>query len=233
MPASETIHIVHRGLFPVGACLLLLPLAALGCNLKPEPIPPFEIVVRVSSDPGHPLPGATVMKGGKEGPQTGIDGKVSVKIAGMEGETVDLMIRCPADYVSPTRPISVLLRRNTGTKLPEYETACPPAMRHLVVAVRADNGGNLPVKVLDRVVGYTDPNGAFTYALPLRPGDGIEMVLDTTNAPLLSPKNPSTLLTMKAYDDVVTFDQKFQVAEVKKVYKAKQRPVAIGPRRGW
>jgi hypothetical protein len=201
--------------------------------MKPEPVPPFEIIVHVVSDPGHPLPGAIVMKGGKEGPSTGSDGKVNVKIGGQEGESVDLMIKCPADYVSPTRAISVLLRRNTGTKLPEYDASCPPAIRHMVVAVRADNGANLPVKVLDKIVGYTDGAGAFTYALPLRPGDGVEMVLDTTNFPLVTPKNPSKLLTMSPFDDVQTFDQKFQVAEVKKVYHVKARPQAIGPRRGF
>ena len=224
-----------RGLARAAVCPLSLSFAmgGSGCNLQPPPAPPFEIVVNVSSDRGHPLPGAVIMKGGKEGPSTGADGRVSVKIAGVEGETVDLMVKCPADYVSPTKAIAVALRRVSGSKLPEYEASCPPAVRHMVVAVRADNGGNLPVKVLDRVVGYTDPNGAFTYALPLRPGDGVEMMLDTSGNPLLSPKNPSTMLTMKPYDDVVTFDQKFQVAEVKKVYHVKQRPVAIGPRRGF
>jgi hypothetical protein len=212
---------------------LLLPLAFVGCNLKPEPVPPFEIMVSVASDPGHPLPGAIVMKGGKEGPSTGTDGKVLVKIGGQEGESVDLMIKCPADYVSPTRPISVLLRRNAGSKLAQFEASCPPAIRHMVVAVRADKGGNLPVKILDRIVGYTDAEGAFTYALPLRPGDGVEMVIDTSSNPLISPKSPSALFTMKPYDDVLTFDQKFTVAEVKKVYKARARPVAIGPRRGF
>jgi hypothetical protein len=41
------------------------------------------------------------------------------------------------------------------------------------------------------------------------------------------------MLTMKAYDDVLTFDQKFQVAEVKRVRAKPPRiPQAIGPRRG-
>ena len=200
--------------------------------MKPEPPAPFEILINVTSD-RRPLPGAVIMKGGKEGPSTGTDGKVSVKIGGQEGESVDLTVKCPADYVSPSKPISVLLRRNTGAKLPEYEASCPPAIRHLVVAVRADNGANLPVRVLDKVVGYTDGAGAFTYAVPLRPGDGIEMMLDTSANSLLSPKNPSKNFPMASYDDVMTFDQKFQVAEVKKkAAPRKQVPIAIGPRRG-
>jgi hypothetical protein len=220
-----------RELCVVGALASLLP----GCNLaKVEAQAPFEVVIHVVSDPGHPLPGAIVMKGGKEGPQTGTDGRVTVPIPGQEGEQVDLTIKCPSDYVSPTKPITVLLRRYVGTKLPEFEAACPPAVRHMVVAIRADNGPNLPVKILDKVVGYTDAAGAFTYALPLRTGDGIEVMLDTSGAPRLSPKNPSKPLTMAAYDDILTFDQKFQVAEEKHVYRRKQVPVEIkGPHRGW
>jgi hypothetical protein len=70
-----------RELSIVGLSLALVP----ACNLKPDPVAPFEVVVSVMSDPGQPLPGAIVMKGGKEGPQTGADGKVTVKIAGQEG----------------------------------------------------------------------------------------------------------------------------------------------------
>jgi hypothetical protein len=112
-------------------------------------------------------------------------------------------------------------------------------VRHLVVAVRAENGPNLPVKILDRIVGRTDANGAFTYALPLRPGDGVDLMLDTTGIDRITPKNPSTSIVMKPYDDVVTFDQKFQWADVKKVYVAGPvRPTAIvqrsaGPHRGF
>jgi hypothetical protein len=211
---------------------LLAPLLV-SCSLKADPAAPFELSIHVQSDPGHPLPGAIITKGGKEGPSTGIDGKVNVKIAGQEGESIDLMIKCPPDYISPTKPISVSLRRIVGGKLPEYEASCPPAVRHLVVAVRADNGPNLPVRILDRVVGRTDVNGAFTYALPLRPGDGVELTLDTTGIDRITPKNPSTAIVMKPFDDVVTFDQKFQwAAESKKVYKPFNRPIQIGPRRG-
>jgi hypothetical protein len=218
------------------ALIGLLALPFISC--KPEPAPPFEISIRVLSD-GHPLPGAVITKGGKDGPATGPDGKVVVKIPGQEGEVVDLMVRCPPDYISPTKALGAGLRRITDGRLPEYEISCPPAVRHLVVAVRAENGPNLPVKILDRIVGRTDANGAFTYALPLRPGDGVDLMLDTTGIDRITPKNPSTSIVMKPYDDVVTFDQKFQWADVKKVYVAGPvRPTAIvqrsaGPHRGF
>jgi len=218
----------------LGAPLLFaLPAGTDGCNLKPEPPAPFEILINVTSD-RHPLPGAVIMKGGKEGPSTGTDGRVSVKIGGQEGESVDLTVKCPADYVSPTKPISVLLRRNGGGKLPEFDASCPPTIRHLVVAVRADNGANLPVRILNQEVGRTDGAGAFTYVKALRPNEGIEMTIDTSSNPRLSPKSPSKSFTMAGFDDVMTFDQKFDQAPPPRppVVRGPQRPIQIGPRRG-
>jgi hypothetical protein len=213
------------------------------CNaFKTAPPAPFDIVVRVESDPGHPVAGAALIKAGNVGPSTGPDGSVQVKIGGLEGETVDLSVRCPAGFVSPLRPLSVLLRRNVGGKLPEYKTECPPEVRHMVIAVRADNGANLPVKVLNQLVGYTDGAGSFTHTVTLKPGDGVDMTIDTSNHPLLSPQNPSRTLTMAPHDDVVTFDQKFDVAVIKKPYipptfagclgSSCKHPVSGGPHKG-
>jgi hypothetical protein len=212
----------------------LVALPFVGC--KPEPPAPFDIAIKVLSD-GHPLPGAVILKAGKEGPATGPDGRVVVKIPGQEGEVVDLMVRCPADYVSPKTPIPAGLRRIANGKLPEYEASCPPAVRHLVIAIRADQGPNLPVKILDHVVGKTDVNGAFTYALPLRPGDGVDLTLDTDGIDRITPKNPSAQIVMSQFDDVVTVNQKFEWAPPKVVVvHGPPRPTAIpsmGPRRGF
>ena len=121
--------------------LVAVPLLAgmASCNpLQLTPQPPFELVVRVESDPGRPLAGATIRRGDDDGPTTGPDGMAKVKIAGKEGESVDLTVRCPADYISSPKPLTVPLRR--GSKLPELDWSCPPAMRHMVVAVRARAG---------------------------------------------------------------------------------------------
>jgi hypothetical protein len=198
-----------RALLPF--VLPLVGAASSGCAKAPESALPFNIVVTVWSDPGHPLQGARIMKSGKAGPSTGLDGKVAVKLTGNEGDVVELMVSCPSDFISPTKPIPVLLRRNMGAKPAEYDASCPPAIRQMVVAVRADNGAHLPVKILGQTVGYTDANGAFTYTLALHPGDGVEMTLDTTDRPRMTPRSPSALLTMQPYDDVVTFNQRFHL----------------------
>jgi hypothetical protein len=200
--------------------------------LKEEPPPPFEIAIRVESDPGRPVQGAIVMKGGKEGPLTGPDGRVVLKIQGMEGESIDLGVKCPADYVSPTKPITVSLRRISG-KLAEYDALCPPTLRRLVVAIRADNGPNIPVLYLGKELTRTDPNGSATLLFQLRPGEGFELALDTNERGYerIRPQNPTAAFTMKPYDDVVTFDQKFTWLARPVVYKAPPpRPVQIKPK---
>jgi hypothetical protein len=202
------------------------------CNaVQPPPPAPFEILIRVESDPGRPLPGAIIMKGGKEGPSTGADGTIVLKIPGQEGESVDLIVRCPADYVTSPKPLSVSLRR--GSKLPEYSWSCPPAIRHMVVAVRAENGPNLPVVWFGRVIGRTDANGAFTALFPLRPGDPLELTLDTSDKAneRIHPKNPTGAFVMKAYDDVVTFDQKFNWDPIVYHYVKRAIPIRIMPKK--
>jgi hypothetical protein len=183
-----------------------------GCaGLKEQPPPPFEVAIRVESDPGHPLPGAVIMKGGKEGPSTGPDGRVPVKIMGLEGESVDLTVKCPPDYISPVKPINVILRRIAGTKLVEYDVRCPPTLRRMVVAVRADNGPNLPVMYLGRELTRTDPTGAATLLFQLRPGEQFELAFDTTEKTneRIRPQNPTQNFVMRADDDIVTMDQRF------------------------
>jgi hypothetical protein len=180
------------------------------CNpLKLAPQPPFEIVVRVESDPGRPLGGAVIRQGDDDGPTTGADGRATVKIVGKEGESTDLTVRCPADYISSPKPLTVSLRR--GSKLPELDWSCPPAMRHMVVAVRAERGPNLPVLWFGKVIGRTDANGAFTALFPLKPGEEVELTLDTSEKANrgLHPRSPTGSFIMKPQDDIVTFSQKF------------------------
>jgi hypothetical protein len=195
----------------LGGWLVLLG-ALEGCaQLTEPPLPPFEVAIRVESDPGRPLVGAIIMKGGKEGPSTGADGRVAVKIAGIEGESVDLTVKCPPDYVSPTKPINVILHRIAGPKLVEYDVSCPPTLRRMVVAVRADNGANLPVVYLGHELTRTDATGAATLLFQLRPGEQFELGFDTTEKgnERIRPQNPTQAFVMRAADDIVTFDQKF------------------------
>jgi hypothetical protein len=192
--------------------LLLLVAGAVGCKDDPPVPPPFQIFIRVESDPGQRITGASVTRNDKQLGTTGPDGRAMLTLSGAEGETTDVTVKCPDAFLSPSKPTSVRLTRFADkTKVPEYSVTCPPALRRVVVAVRAENGPNLPVVYLNRVITRTDLSGAAHFALEVAPGAQFQVTLDTTNNQQLRPQSPSKPFTAPQHDEILLFDQKFEV----------------------
>jgi hypothetical protein len=211
--------------------LLALPFAALACSaLKPVPPPPQEIIIRIAGDPGQPLQGATVQFNGKKVSESDAEGVAMLKLNGKDGETYDLLIRCPEGFLSPSKPLSVMVKRLADTdKKPEYDVSCPPTTRTVVVAVRTENGPNLPVLYLGREMARTDGAGAAHVMLKLKPDESFNLVLGTDGNERLRPQNPTASFIVRDHDDVFTFDQKFEL-EKRRVTGGRRGPVRIGPR---
>ncbi|MFT3774277.1 MAG: hypothetical protein QM820_53625 [Minicystis sp.] len=192
---------------------LVLPFALAACSaLEPVPPPPQEILLRIAGDPGQPIKGATVQYNGKKVSESNADGVAQLKLNGKDGETYDLTITCPEGFQSPTKPLSVMLKRLADTsKKPEYDISCPPTTRTVVVAVRADNGPNLPVMYLGREVARTDGAGAAHVMFKLKADEGFNLVLGTEGNDRLRPQNPTASFVVRDRDDVFTFDQKFEL----------------------
>lgn len=210
---------------------LAMPLLITACAaLEPVPPPPQEIIIRVNGDPGQPISGATVQYNGKKVSESGADGAAPLKLNGKDGETYDLMVACPEGFLSPTKPLSVMLRRLADpTRKPEYDVACPPTTRTVVVAVRADNGPNLPVMYLGREVARTDGAGAAHVMFKLKADESFNLVLGTESNDRLRPQNPTASFVVHDRDEVFTFDQKFDLE--KRIFRGGRRgPQKIGPR---
>jgi hypothetical protein len=208
--------------FVPGLCLL-------GCSAPPPP--PLLIKVLVQSDPGSPLAGATIGSGGRTVGTSGVDGMATLTLRGDEGQSFDLSVTCPDGYKSPTSPLTVTLRHlSEPSKVPVYETSCPPTTRTVVVAIAATNGPNLPVLYLGREIARTDSSGAADVLLRVPPGEQFSLTLSTADkgAEAMRPQNPVASFSVKDADDVFVFAQRFTV-EAKKVF----RPVAApkGPTR--
>lgn len=170
--------------------------------------------MKVESDPGRPVSGAVVFRNSKPIGTTGPDGRTMLTLPGAEGEITDVTVKCPDTYTSPTKPTSIRLTRLVDkTKVPEYAVSCPPTVRHVVVAVKADNGPHLPVIYLNRAVTRTDASGAAHFALEVTPGAQFQVTLDTTEKgnERLKPQNPSRPFTVGQQDDILLFEQKFDV----------------------
>ena len=212
--------LVNPRLAPLALALALVALAA--CGADDTPAPTFDVVVRVSGDPGQPVGGAQILLGGAKVGATSAAGVAKLRVRGEEGEQVELGVACPAGFRSPPRPLVVGLRRlSDPTKLPEYEATCLPSTRTVVVVVRAEGGPNLPVLYLGREVARTDASGAAHVVLDKAGGESFELMLGTgeKGAEALRPKNPVVTFNVRARDDLYVFDQRF-TSEVRRVWKA-------------
>ena len=110
------------------------------------------------------------------------------------------------------------LARTRDGRGPVFKVACPPTTRQVVVAVKAENGANLPVLYLGKVITHTDDSGAAHFALQAAPGEQFQVTLDTSGkeGEKLKPLSPSKPFTVGTGDEIFVFDQKFDV-EKKKV----------------
>jgi hypothetical protein len=211
-----------------------LSIAAIaGCQPPPSEGPvPFEVVMKVESDPGVPLGGAVIVRSGKDIIATGVDGRAKLTLSGKEGDAYEFTVRCPADFTSPSKGVSVYLHRlSDKTKVPEYNALCPPTTRKLVVSIRAENGPNLPVLYLGKPVARTDASGAAHILLTMKPGDQFELQLDTSEKgnERLRPKMPTGTFAMRQRDDLQSFDQKFFLEKIPVVFhQGPARPHRIG-----
>jgi hypothetical protein len=194
----------------------------------------FTVDVTVTSDPGVGTPGAELVAAGQKLATTRFDGRAHVSLRGAEGDAVEISVKCPSGFQSPTDPIGVSLRRlSAGSRVPSFVVRCAPLTRTVVIGVRAENGPNLPVTYLGKEVGRTDACGAAHVVLSVKANEQIALVLDTKSggdkAPKLRPESPSLTFVAKDKDDFVTLEQRF---EIEKAAPARPRsPSRGGPTR--
>jgi hypothetical protein len=201
-------------------------------KLEEPPPPPFRVAVSVEADKGVPLPGAVIQRNNKEIAKTDGTGKAIATFRGEDGDQLEIWVKCPEGFDSPLKPVTIMLRRlSDPNKLAEYPVLCPPAERKVVVAVRADNGGNLPVKYLGRDIARTDASGAATFMLTGKPGEHLDFTLDTSDKAneMLRPQSPSMSVVVDAKDNYYALDQVFQVQKVKVIMVQHHGPTPIGP----
>lgn len=224
-----------RSSTPLSACSVRRPgslaiavalAGALSCA-EPPPPEPFQVSVKVESDPGKPVQGASISRSSKLLGTTDAAGRATLKIPGVEGEISDALVTCPEGFLSPTKPINIRLTRLADkSKMTEYSVQCPPSKRYVVIAVRAENGPNLPVMYLDKPVTRTDAAGAASFALAVPAGTTFTVALNTDERKDIRPISPAKIFAVSSQDDVLLFDQRFDVEKK----KAPPRPVIRVPR---
>jgi len=219
-----------------GSSMMLVAVAAMvGCSAPPMEDPSRSTMcaeISITSDPNKGLAGVVIGIGNDlQLATTDERGRASVTLKGVEGDTVDLAVRCPGGYQSPA-PIHVGLRRlSPGSPAPRFEARCAPIQRNIVVGIRAENGANLPVQHLGKVVAQTDASGVAHVVVQARANEQLTFLLDTKSTerkPALKPENPTLTFVAKDRDELVVLDQKFE--QEKLVVKA-AAPRPSGPQR--
>lgn len=201
---------VHRRLHRCFS-LLLGALVLAGCGGPPAGRD-YAVTIEVVSDSERPLAGAEVRQGSRSIGRSGSDGRVSLLLRGTEGQTLVVSVECPEGHRPPSEPLAIVLRRIAeADRRPVYRARCEPRVRQLVVALRAENGPNLPVLALGREVARTDADGAAHVLLAGAPGDTIELTLDTSGNSALRPQRPSARFEVAPRDEVVLFAQRFEL----------------------
>jgi hypothetical protein len=184
---------------------IVVPLA-LACG-ESAFAPSYPILVRVESDPGVPLAGAGLSTDGRLLATSDERGLIAANLRGSLGDLVAVAILCPPGYRGPSEPLSVQLAA-PGT-LPEQHARCSPLTRSLVIAVRATNGPDLPLRYLGQEIARTDANGAAHALLHAAPGEALMLTLDTSANTQLTPQQPELIVSVPERDELIVFDQAF------------------------
>src|SRR5258705_12959043 len=141
------------------ALVSALSLALGGCRQVTK-VRRYEFVVRVTSDPDRPVPGASILHGETSLGRTDDLGTARIAVQGNEGGEMLLTLKCPDKFVAASGGVRVKLRKLADPhRIPEYAASCSPTERTVVIAVRAD-GTDLPILYLGQELARTDESGA-------------------------------------------------------------------------
>lgn len=198
---------------------LLVSVAALsGCGGTEAPRPTFRALFDVTTETGEPVMGAKIFVGDRAAGSTGNDGRLVADFPAIEGDTLDLSVRCPETLVDPTAvpPLTVVSTHtvegaNSATPM-KRTFVCARAEREIAVVIRAPKGANLPVLVDGKQVATTNEDGNAHIVITRLPTDGpVSVQLDTSAQPALVPKSPRREIPNRGEDKLVLLDQEFSL----------------------
>lgn len=206
----------------VAACSTLDP--------SPEPSRTFPVQLSVKRDAVNAVAGVQIFEGERLLGTTDASGRVQLELSGVEGGTAALGVKCPDGFASPQLPLTVGLRRlSPNSPAPRFNSECVPLVHSIVAAVRAENGPNLPISFLNRVVGHTDELGVGHVLLETAAHQQITLTLDTREHPNVSPQNPALTFIAPEDEALVLLEQKFVVKKPRAPRpRSVPRPTRIG-----
>lgn len=175
---------------------------------------PFTIDVRVRTDVGDAVPGATITLDALMRGVTDATGALRVELSGVVGQRVPVDVTCPDGYRPRAAASEVVLRRANGSDsadspLLTLDAECLPERRRGVLVVHAVGAPSFPVLINGERIGATGASGITHIPLDLVPGTVLRVTLDTSSAPELRPVDPMQRFAIEDRDTVLVLDQAF------------------------
>lgn len=213
--AARTRVLEHRRAAKQSAYLLAG--LVIGCSPHTKVSSPaaFDIEFRAQSDAGADLEGVSVFSSRRLFGTTNGSGRVRFGIQGLEGQIVDVSLKCPDGYLAPELPISVRLSHTQSVNIRadqplRFSAICTRTIRDVAVVVYADQGGSIPVTVDGQRATTTSTDGYAQLLLHVdRDVSSITVGLDTSEQFQLKPKNPRRQYELPPGDSILVYDQKF------------------------
>lgn len=200
--------------------LRALPLALASCNeVEPPSAQPasgstFPLAISARSESQAAVPGVEISTSKGILGVTDTNGNVRITLHGAEGDKVALTVKCPSQYASPDEPLRVGLRQlGDGKTSARFEVECFSLVHQVVVGLRAENGANLPIFRLKKLVGRTDDAGIAHVLLEASANEQVALTLDTSSNRSLLPQNPTLDFVTRDSEELVLLSHKFTVKQ--------------------
>lgn len=197
-----------------GKTIALLGVALLGCGSS-QRAQSYGFTLLAESDPGEPLNGVQLLRGGKKVAETNADGAAMLSLSGAEGQRVTFAVTCPPGTTPYERDLTTTLRTYESGSVPELLVRCAPNERELTVVAMFEKGAGLPIQHRLKTLAVTDQDGVAHFALRGKPGETFELVINTQDQPGLRPANPAASLTIGGRDDAQVLERSFVPAKEK------------------
>jgi hypothetical protein len=168
------------------------------------------LVVRVEDDQGVPQRAVSVELDGVPSATTGDAGTASITLQ-TYANRIQIAAHCPEGYNSPD-PRSVPLSRSGRQPPLELRFVCRPAMRTLLLVVRAPQAAGLSVLADGESLGTVNADGTLHAVLRRPPEAVIRLMLDTSALPRAVPANPVREIRVADRDEILVFDQSLAIA---------------------
>lgn len=219
-----------------GAIFVVVLNVVWACNSVPTD-QVFPLVFRVIDDEDVVVPD-TIIQLGEEKKRTNKLGIAQFEITGVEGESVQVNIGCPADWKTVSAgPKEIVLKSLESINGQHIQPSinsfiCVPFKKSHVVVVKTNGIRNLPVQLLGKEVARTNKGGVAQFVVSGKVNEPIELVLNTAEQPMLTPQMPARQLKLPHRRRFLLFEQNFtHVVAPKKRRKGKRKSRVLGPTR--